>query len=98
MSDRPAPASCAVCGAELPRKARACPECGADERTGWREADPYDDLDLPAGDFDRERFAEEELGQRPRRKGWVLFWWLTAIAVLIVVLVLVVLNRFWVAP
>jgi predicted nucleic acid-binding Zn ribbon protein len=98
MSDRPAPASCAVCGADLPRNARACPECGADERTGWRESDPSDGLDLPDENFDRERFAEAELGQHPRRTGRVLFWWLTAIGVLIMVVVLVVLKRFWGAP
>ncbi|MDO8544144.1 MAG: zinc ribbon domain-containing protein [Opitutaceae bacterium] len=31
------PEECANCGAEIPRGAKACPECGADERTGWRE-------------------------------------------------------------
>jgi len=98
MNGRDAPAECAVCGADIPPKARACPQCGADERTGWREADAYDGLDLPGEDFDGERFAETELGQAPRRKGKVLFWWLTAIVVLVVVVVLVALNHFWVAP
>jgi predicted nucleic acid-binding Zn ribbon protein len=41
------PAECANCGADIPRNARACPECGADERTGWRETSIYDGLDLP---------------------------------------------------
>lgn len=41
------PAECANCGADIPRNARACPECGADERTGWRESSIYDGLDLP---------------------------------------------------
>ncbi len=44
------PSECAVCGADLPRNARACPECGADERTGWREQSIYDGLDLPEDD------------------------------------------------
>ncbi|MFH1497999.1 MAG: zinc ribbon domain-containing protein [Verrucomicrobiota bacterium] len=44
---RPAPETCANCGADIHRHARACPECGADERTGWRETDTYDGLDLP---------------------------------------------------
>ncbi len=47
MSARPPPATCANCGAPIPPGARACPECGADERTGWREASVYDGLDLP---------------------------------------------------
>jgi len=43
----PPPDECANCGAEIPRGAKACPECGADERTGWREESIYDGLDLP---------------------------------------------------
>ena len=46
-SRRPPPAFCANCGTALPRDARACPDCGADERTGWREAPVDDGLDLP---------------------------------------------------
>ncbi len=98
MNRGPVPASCAVCGAEIPPRARACPECRADERTGWREADPADGVDLPADDFDAGRFAETEWGRTPRRRGKALFWWLIAIGMLIVVVVLVLLNRFWVAP
>jgi len=43
----PPPEECANCGASIPRNAHACPECGADERTGWREVSIYDGLDLP---------------------------------------------------
>lgn len=46
MKARP-PESCAQCGADIPPRAKACPECGADERTGWREVSIYDGLDLP---------------------------------------------------
>lgn len=42
-----APEECAVCGSAIPARARACPECGADERTGWRESSVYDGVDLP---------------------------------------------------
>lgn len=42
-----APDVCANCGAAIPPKALACPSCGADERTGWREASVYDGVDLP---------------------------------------------------
>ena len=41
------PEECAQCGEPIPRNARACPGCGADERTGWREISTYDGLDLP---------------------------------------------------
>jgi hypothetical protein len=37
----------------VPRNARACPECGADERSGWNEdAARYDGLDLPDEAFE----------------------------------------------
>lgn len=32
---------CPVCGTEVPNKARACPECGSDEDTGWSDAAHY---------------------------------------------------------
>ncbi len=38
---------CPNCGAEVPLKALACPECGSDENTGWSEETMYDDIDLP---------------------------------------------------
>src|ERR1041384_1119375 len=31
------PEICPNCGAEVPRQAKACPECGSDEKTGWSE-------------------------------------------------------------
>lgn len=45
--DQLAPEHCANCGEAIPPKARACPACGADERTGWRETSVYDGIDLP---------------------------------------------------
>lgn len=39
--------NCPNCGAEVPIKALACPECGSDEKTGWSEDTMYDGLDLP---------------------------------------------------
>jgi hypothetical protein len=38
---------CPNCGAEVSIKALACPECGADEDTGWSEDTMYDGIDLP---------------------------------------------------
>ena len=46
------PEICPNCGAEVPPKARACPECGADEATGWSEEAHASGLDLPDEDFD----------------------------------------------
>ncbi|PTY07345.1 zinc ribbon domain-containing protein [Opitutaceae bacterium EW11] len=65
MTRRRPPPYCAQCGAEIPPNARACPECGADERTGWDEVSIYDGLDLPeAEDVDgaSERLQRREQG------------------------------------
>ncbi|MDR0352771.1 MAG: zinc ribbon domain-containing protein [Opitutaceae bacterium] len=72
MSRRRPPPECAICGTELSPNARACPNCGADERTGWDgAADLYDGLDLP-GEEDTaeayERFLRNEMPQRARRR------------------------------
>ena len=62
------PDECANCGADIPRHARACPECGADERTGWRETSIYDGLDLPDTGTD-DTPAE---ARRPVKVFWIL--------------------------
>ena len=79
------PEECPNCGAAVPRNARACPECGSDENTGWSEATNYDGLDLPDDSFDYDDFVKNELGEGrspspPRGLHWA--WWLVAIALL----------------
>ncbi len=74
------PEECAHCGAAIPRHAHACPECGADERTGWRESSIYDGLDLPESDDDAE--------PRPARptsriNGVAWYWWLAGALLLL---------------
>jgi hypothetical protein len=80
---RPAPDNCANCGAEIPRHARACPECGADETTGWREQSIYDGLDLPD--------PEPQPGEKPLRSELALGWKITG-AVLIALAALALLR------
>lgn len=36
--------TCPNCGADVPIKAKACPECGSDQETGWSEAAQYTHL------------------------------------------------------
>ena len=58
-----APKVCPVCGEDVPRIALACPECGADHTSGWREnAEAYDGVDLPDQDFNYEEFVKQEFG------------------------------------
>jgi len=72
------PSECAVCGAEIPRGAKSCPECGADERTGWRETDIYDGLDLP-----EEAWEDEVANEPPLTREMPWYWWLAGVTVLI---------------
>jgi len=83
----PPPPTCAICGADIPPHAFACPECGADERTGWREQDPTDGLDLPDQESTAEayaRFLRAQDGYHARRGAKRLFWWAIALAVAII--------------
>ena len=78
-----APEICPNCGAEVPPKARACPECGADEQTGWSDEARVDGLDLPDENFDYNDFVKREFGGKspvPRGHPLVLvgsggWWW-----------------------
>jgi len=73
------PKVCPVCGEDVPSTALACPECGADHTTGWREdAEVYDAVDLPDDDFDYEEFVKQEFGPS-RRTASKKVWWITAI-------------------
>ena len=77
----PPPDACAQCGATIPPRAHACPECGADERTGWRDQSIYDGLDLPEPD-------DERPGHSSRRSEGMPWYWLIAIVVVLLVLLL----------
>lgn len=76
------PKVCPVCGEDVPRGALACPECGADHKSGWREdTDTYDAVDLPDEDFNYDEFVKQEFGSsgRPAIK---MVWWIAAIILL----------------
>ena len=85
--------SCPVCGEDVPAKARACPHCGACEKSGWNEeASGADGLDLPDDSFDYEKFKEEEFGTPRKLRGKELLWKVTAAVLLLLTVVLVVFN------
>lgn len=88
-----APSTCPVCGEDVSRGALACPECGADHRSGWREgATDYDGIDLP-GQFDYDEFVRDEFGSSPRPRAIGQLWWFTAIALLFITLLYCYLAR-----
>ncbi len=79
-----APEICPNCGAAVPPGAKACPECGSDEQTGWSEDSYTGGLDLPDQEFDYKDFVEREFGgKKPVPRGIHWFWWLVAILLVI---------------
>ena len=81
--------TCPNCGAEVPPKAKACPECGSDEETGWSEAAQSSGADLPDEEFDYDDFVKREfVNKRPVPRGIHWFWWVVAVLVLAVFVLL----------
>jgi predicted nucleic acid-binding Zn ribbon protein len=80
------PEECAQCGETLPRTAHACPNCGADERTGWRETSIYDGLDLPEDAEDENEFSATRTRHARNNTGLRWYWLVTLITLLIVML------------
>lgn len=78
----PPPDECANCGATIPRGASACPECGADERTGWRETSVYDGLDLPDSADESDGAADRRRANRVNGIAW--YWWVVGLAVVLI--------------
>jgi len=78
-----APDICPQCGALVPANKKSCPECGADEDTGWSDSATADRLGIPDDNFNYDEFVKEEFGPRrikPRGIHWI--WWVTALALI----------------
>jgi uncharacterized membrane protein YvbJ len=88
--------SCPACGETVPAKAKACPHCGACEKSGWNEeASEADGLDLPEEDFDYEKFTAEEFGTpRKLRRKELLLKIVACVLVVLLFIMFVVSNLF----
>lgn len=91
MARKPAhptpPDVCPVCGEDVPGNALACPECGADHQSGWKEDANLDGLDLPDEEFDYDKFVAEEFGGNVKPHGIKAVWWITALVLIVVSLI-----------
>jgi hypothetical protein len=84
MARLKAPTECANCGATIPPAALACPECGADERTGWRETSFYDGLDLTEDDALSQSPGSRQHPEHARPvNGIAWYWWCMAVVFLL---------------
>lgn len=77
---------CTYCGAEIKKNAKACPECGSDELTGWSELTYLDGIDFP--DQDYEEIKNNEFGEIKKLKGRTHT--VTAIVLLIIITIAIV--------
>jgi hypothetical protein len=91
---------CPVCGTEVPGNAAACPECGADEKTGWSRNTIYDGTDIEDPDeFDYDDWKRREVdGRRPSRTKRQWFWWVIGLLILGALLWLFVARRWCAIP
>ncbi len=81
------PETCPNCGAEVPPGARACPECGSDEQTGWSDQARASELGLLDEEFNYDEFVKEEFGEPgPKPQGIGFFWWIVALLIAVVLL------------
>lgn len=83
---------CPVCGATVAARAKACPECGSDERTGWSNNTIYDATGIEdPEEFNYEDWKRRELKRRRPGIGWL--WWLVAVGLFIFLLWAFVAKR-----
>lgn len=61
------PEYCPHCGAEVPERAKVCPECGSSEETGWSDEAHVERLGLPSQEFDYDQYVKEEFGAEEKR-------------------------------
>ena len=83
-----------MCGEDVPANAKACPECGACEKSGWSEDLASSEFDLPDEEFDYEKFVAEEFDGGAKKSPTQWMWW-TAGVILILILTVFLLNSRW---
>lgn len=78
--------SCPVCGADVPRNAKSCPECGACEKSGWSEDRYLDGVDLPDEDLTTGRSLGGRSGGGGPLLGRQRLWLIVAVILLLAML------------
>lgn len=90
----PTPEICPNCGAEVPPNAKACPECGSCEETGWSDAAARDNLGLPEEEFDYDDFVAREFGEgKPRQRPNARLWLVVGVLLIVLFLILFLAHK-----
>ena len=82
-----------MCGEDVPANAKACPECGACEKSGWSEELHSSGIDLPDEDFDYEEFVAEEFEGGVKKTPVQWMWWAAAAILCLAFVVFLVFFR-----
>lgn len=59
--------TCPNCGAEIPERSIACPDCGSCDETGWKDESYDQSLGLVEEEFDYEEFIRNEFSKSPNQ-------------------------------
>jgi hypothetical protein len=86
--------TCPICGAEVPRRAKACPECGACEKSGWSEDRYLDGVDLPDEGWNHPGSSPRRLGNGGGKTRMQWFWMVVGILI-VIAFVLMTLRNAW---
>ena len=81
--NRKSPSVCPNCGAEVPPKALACPECGSDHETGWKTGSDSHGHGLPDDDFDYDESFKREFGREVIPTHVKPIWWITGVVIIV---------------
>lgn len=91
-----APQVCPVCGEDVPPGALACPECGADHNSGWKDdADRIDGVDLPDEDFNYAEFVQQEFGSSLKAGAIKPLWWIVALILIVAFVAMYFFSAGW---
>jgi len=73
---------------DVPPRALACPECGSDHSTGWKDYG-YNggNTDSPEDEFDYDEAFKKEFGSEVVPHGVKPIWWITGAVLLVLVVV-----------
>jgi len=87
--------TCPICGADVPRRAKACPECGACEKSGWSENRHYDGWDLPGEGYGGDSsYGPRRLGG-PSRQTLVQRLWFVIAIIIVIAMAWMTLRGLW---
>jgi len=81
------PGDCPVCGSFVARGSYACPNCSADDKSGWKDDDTHNGLDLPDQDFNYDEFLENEFGTSSAGNKLHPFWQITGVILLVLFII-----------